>query len=1258
MTAQHDEPNHKDQSRPAREPLRRRWWFWLLVIMAVIVLLPLVLIGAVLVALNTETGTAWTIEKIPGLQTEAGRGSLLGQWQAERLEWQGYGVGVVVEAPELDWSPTCLFELTLCLDTLRATRIGVTVQPSDAAEADGQGGINLPDINLPLALNVGDVALGPLTVNDSAIWDRAELRTSASGASLQIDHALYELGDIRVTANGRAEMRRDWPVDIDVVAELPPPSGDAWQLRLNLGGSVRQLRVAGVSEGYLNARLNGMVEPLDTRLPANLAVESPEFMAHDSLPHTLTLKNWVVGLSGSLANGFVTESSATLPGTTGDIQVALKGRVTTQQASGLVLSLSGPAASERQQPGTFEARGGVSWSEGLDARADLNLDAFPWYSLLPDMQAPRVVLEKLQGQASYRGGNYQADLAAQVSGPLGTADLTTLVSGDLQSLAITELAMTTGAGSLSGQADLAFSGPLSWEAALVLDEFNPGYWLPVLEASLNGEVNSQGQLQTGTLPLMSADWDLKGTWQQQATRAKGALTSDGSDWILDDLLVAVGENRISGGGRYGAGIAADLSVWLPKPGALVPGLGGELSAQLTAAGTAEDPEAKLSLTANRLVWHDLLQVESADLKAELATGEVLDATLQAKGIVASGQEVEEVSLAASGTRQNHQLSLNASHPEVSLLLDLVGSLGDDLASWSGALTRGEIDVPGPGQTWVLEQSADLSYSDEGIVSFGAHCWRWQDSSVCAGEQQLWPDSRIAYQINQFPTLALEPLFPETFRWNALLDGDIDISFTDAGPDGRIRLDAGEGTFDFLVLDDWQQLSHRTLTLDALLKPEQAELSFALSGPELGEFSTRLAVDPRSDERTIDGEFSLEALDLAFVSAFAGLEEIRGQVNGRGTLAGPLLKPRVEGELALTEGHFQDPKLPLPMEDVVLVLEFMGYSADISGRWQSNDRSKGQLSGALNWQQEPELELNITGNRLPVKFEPYASVEVDPDLAIQFRSGELSVSGRVEVPRGDIEIKGLPESAVSVSEDELIVGVEREAPVIRTMLMDITVVVGEDEVTFDAFGLTGNLEGTLRIGNNMDTRGALRLINGRYEAFGQELDLRRARVVFVGALTEPYLDIEAVREVDTVVAGIRLSGPISEPETEVFSEPAMPQSDALSYVILGRPPRGRGDEGQMSQAAISLGLTQTSKFTQSIGDELGIRNLVLEAEGSGDQAAVVASGYLTDELSLRYGVGIFEPITTVALRYDLGRYFYLEAASGLAASLDIFYTRDF
>src|SRR5690554_6374835 len=97
---------------------------------------------------------------------------------------------------------------------------------------------------------------------------------------------------------------------------------------------------------------------------------------------------------------------------------------------------------------------------------------------------------------------------------------------------------------------------------------------------------------------------------------------------------------------------------------------------------------------------------------------------------------------------------------------------------------------------------------------------------------------------------------------------------------------------------------------------------------------------------------------------------------------------------------------------------------------------------------------------------------------------------------------------------------------------------------------------------------------------------------------------------------------------------------------------------MSSAAISQGLSQVSKVTGQIGEGFSIRQLILEADASGDQRSAVASGYLTDELSIRYGVGIFEAISTVALRYDMRRYFYLEAASGLAASLDIFYMRDF
>jgi translocation and assembly module TamB len=420
----------------------------------------------------------------------------------------------------------------------------------------------------------------------------------------------------------------------------------------------------------------------------------------------------------------------------------------------------------------------------------------------------------------------------------------------------------------------------------------------------------------------------------------------------------------------------------------------------------------------------------------------------------------------------------------------------------------------------------------------------------------------------------------------------------------------------------------------------------------------MGLDPNSESRNVEGSFSLEGLDIALAGLLSGLDEVAGRVNGQGKLSGPLMKPAVTGELHLVDGRVSDPRLPVPIEEMIASIQFSGYSAQISGKIQSNARSQTIVDGEVDWQQAPKGKITISGKRVPFNVEPYAQLEVEPDLTLVFSDGALEIAGQIAVPRGGIEIKGLPEQAVSVSEDEVIVGVEREEPVVRSLNMDVNVVVGEDQVTFSAFGVTGDLEGSLRISNDMDTRGTLQLVNGQYEAYGQELELRRARLLFVGNLAQPYLDIEAVRRVDTVVAGIRLTGPVQSPETEVFSNPDMPQTDALSYVILGRAPQSQGDEGQMSRAALSLGLTQASKVTGQIGEEFGIRQLTLEAEGSGDQTSVVASGYLTDELSVRYGVGIFEPITTVALRYDLGRYFYLEAASGLAASLDIFYTRDF
>lgn len=1228
----------------------------LLIALGVIILLPLLLVGALLLALRSETGTAWVIDQIPGLEVEQGQGSMLGQWQARSLTWQGYGVGLRVSGPVVDWSPTCLFNKQLCLETLQAESIDLTLQSSPDQQDEG-GDIDLPGINLPVGLAIRDIDLGTFTLNDGKIWDRLQLQAEGSGSDWHLQSLMFVRDAIEIDGSGRVQTRGDWPLDLEVGISLPPVYGPDWDLALNLSGSAVDVRVQGQSTGYLEATLAGRLAPLDSALPAQLTVESSRFVPAEGLPETLVLENTVIALEGSLDDGFRSDSRTSLPGTSGDISVSLKGLVTTAGVEDLDLSLSGPGAGDAGA-GNASVTGSMDWQQDLLVDARVAMDAFPWYSLIPDFEQPPVSLRQLDGEVRYQSGGYQASVEASVDGPHGEADLAGELDGDMESVNISRLRVNTGAGFLGGEGSVAFADQLAWDASLELDSFNPGYWLPALEASLNGGVRTSGQLSQSGAPAIEAEWDLSGTWQANDALIRGALESDDGAWVLSGLELNVGDNRVTGNGEWGREIAGNLALEIPTPETFLPGLAGSLSGTASVSGTPDQPRGSASVSGSDLAWQDELSLANLDLTASLGEGLSVSADAQASELRYGEQLLQSLTLGLSGSRDNHRLEVNAVHEEAEVGLLFAGDAAADWKAWQGALEQGRIDVPEQGQQWILAEPASLEYAESGRLTFGRHCWQWQQASVCAGDQLLLPTQDIAYQIENFPTTALAPLMPETLRWDTLLDADISLVMTEDGPDGEVSVDAGTGEFEVMVRDEWQTLGYDTFTTGLRLKPDVADLEVRLKGPELGDLSVSLAVDPEDSEREVDGQFRIQGLDIAMAGVFAGLEAVEGELNGEGTLSGPLLKPAVNGEIALTRARISDPQLPMPLEDMVVSLDLNGYAADLSGRWRSNERSSGKVRGELDWSGEPSIEVNITGDRLPFSYDPYARVELVPDITVTYGGGDLAVNGRLEVPRGQIEIRELPAQAVSVSEDEVIVGAEQQEGGLRSLNMDVTVVVGEDEVTFNGFGVTGNLEGTLRIGNDMDTRGALQLTDGRYEAYGQELELRRARLQFVGPLTEPYLDIEAIRRVDTVVAGIRLSGPVSAPRTEVFSEPEMPQTEALSYVILGRPPQSQGDQGQMSRAAISLGLTQANKVTQGLGEEIGIRNLTLEAEGSGEDSAVVASGYLTDELSLRYGVGIFEPITTVALRYDLGRYFYLEAASGLAASLDIFYTRDF
>ena len=171
-------------------------------------------------------------------------------------------------------------------------------------------------------------------------------------------------------------------------------------------------------------------------------------------------------------------------------------------------------------------------------------------------------------------------------------------------------------------------------------------------------------------------------------------------------------------------------------------------------------------------------------------------------------------------------------------------------------------------------------------------------------------------------------------------------------------------------------------------------------------------------------------------------------------------------------------------------------------------------------------------------------------------------------------------------------------------------------------------------------------------------LRNGRILYTGGpLTNPGLDLRAVRKVDDVIAGIYVKGSLSQPQLEIFSTPAMAQTDALAYIMLGGPIENASSEdgAVMAKAALALGLSGGDSIARSLGDRFGLDDFRVESSDKGDQAALVVGRYLSPRLYASYGVGLLKSVNTLTLRYKISKKWQMKAESGEAQGADILYT---
>jgi len=105
------------------------------------------------------------------------------------------------------------------------------------------------------------------------------------------------------------------------------------------------------------------------------------------------------------------------------------------------------------------------------------------------------------------------------------------------------------------------------------------------------------------------------------------------------------------------------------------------------------------------------------------------------------------------------------------------------------------------------------------------------------------------------------------------------------------------------------------------------------------------------------------------------------------------------------------------------------------------------------------------------------------------------------------------------------------------------------------GLDTALTGTIRLRSTdnspVHASGSIITNGGQYEGYGQQLEIERGILNFQGSPGNPSLNIRALRKGLAVEAGVDVTGTVANPQVRLVSEPNVPDSEKISWLVLGR-----------------------------------------------------------------------------------------------------------
>ncbi|TLF53359.1 translocation/assembly module TamB [Halomonas urmiana] len=1180
-----------------------------------------------------------------------------------RLAWASFTSALRAEQGTLTLLPTRLAGTRLTLPLSAGTRLALneaehegprlTAQAIDAAtavhsplpaqaaaEREGVADLplaeqprrELPEVALPLAVEVPELLVEDFRVGGAveAGVERLRLRMSARDHEIAIDTLTLASPDADAEFEARLTLRDDYPLRAHLAADLylpeRMPALDGERIALDVAGSLAKLEVDLALAGPVAARLTARLDALDPTLPFEASLESEALQ-------------WPLPTQARR-----TDESA---------------EVQTQDQ-----------AQEGNAPGEPPTE--------------------PWRA------------EALSLRLAGSLVDYRAELSLSAVGPtLPRTDLSLIGTGSLSHFAWSPLTVNQQGGVIVSRGQIDWEQGLDATAVLSLDGIHPGHFVEGLEGRLGGGAEVSFAQDADGWRVEVPSLDIQGVLDDRPLSLEAVLSGNSEmRWSLETLDFRQGSNRLSAAGTVSQS-SLDLrgELDLPSLNSLYPGLDGVLDGEFIAQGSLEAPRLDLDLAGRELAFNDN-RLSRLDLEASVAglTDPELAVTLDARDIAAGGQQITALTLDLEGQQTAHRLRLamdgGEGLPVSRLALTLEGGLDTAREQYRGTLAPLEIDSAF-GDIRLAEALTFAANLPEGSARVAPFCLsRRQGGDVCLVEplEASAEAGRAALEIRGLPMAMVDSVMPPGWRIGGESAGALAASWSGGGE--RWQLDAdldsrAEVTGEDAYGQPWA-VPGTSLNVAVEASEARADLELIVGLADTGEVRLALGIiDPLGDS-TLDGQLRVDDLRLApYRPLVAGLETLEGGLDGDIRIAGSQEAPRLDGRLALTGLRAGGLDLPLEVQDGELTVNLAGDRADLDG-FLAAEEGRLMIDGNAQWPTgggwQAAIDLSAVDDPLLAVLPSFGRLRLAPDLRVRADPERLQVRGTVEIPWARLQVGEVPKSAQAPSPDEVIITEEddrraaeaeaearaqrqpgestAEAMAKAGMATDIRInlTLGPD-MQLEAYGLESELQGNLEVRQQsgpVQLFGDVSLVDGRFRAYGQDLIIREGIIFFSGPPGQPRLDFEAIRNPDAteddVIAGLRVAGEASAPSLEIFSEPAMNESRALSYLLRGRAPDSSGGaDGALTSALIGLTIGKTGNAVGAVGEAFGIQDLSLDTAGTGEQSQVVVTGNLTDRLSVGYGVGVFSPIAEISLRYKLWRNLYLEAVSGAAQAVDMIYT---